>query len=420
MPPVRRFRSCAALLLASCAKGALIASANQMRYGLRTPTPCMCSTSRAAASIDLQILQCQLKAVLSLPRIATNAKGPRDGRVRTRENTDVIVDEITKVPSYRRLFTHETWKRYTCQAPLKRWWRIMTDLRFSQVSAAIMPEVLLSFAYAFTLSSLLHKLLPTIVALNTDMWVPLSLQGTAIGLMLVFRTNSAYVRLDEAREQWGKLLMLMREIAIKASISLPISVACKVCRYLCAFSWSLRDKLRDGDNRDDVLALLLSKKEAAWVKTQRSRPLAIQNLLRRLFFAEYDAGQLDANVHNSLDRNLEHIDGVVESCERLFGSPIPPNMARHGLRSLTIWIMAMPFVMLKSMSPLVSALWTAATAYIFFGVEELGCQVEQPFQIMPLWQLCHVAQLNVEEALSTPDSPLVLADSCPATLTPAH
>lgn len=345
----------------------------------------------------------------NLPRIAANTQGPLDGKIRTRENPSVIVDDKSKVPSYRRLFTHETWERYTCQAPLKRWWRTMADWRFSKVSTSIMPEVLLSFVWALFVSKLLRMLVATkLLALTSEMWVPLSLQGTAIGLMLVFRTNSAYVRLDEAREKWGKLLMLLREIAIKASVSLPIDVVCNVCRYLCAFSWSLRDKLRDGDTRDDILCLLLSDKEAAWVRTQRSRPLAIENLLRRLFSKEYQTGRLDANVHNSLDSDLEQIDGIVESCERLFSSPIPPNMARHGLRSLTIWIMALPVVLAHSMNPLINGLWTAATAYIYLGVEELGCQVEQPFQIMPLWQLCHIAQLNVEEALSTPDHPLVI------------
>ena len=51
-------------------------------------------------------------------------------------------------------------------------------------------------------------------------------------------------------------------------------------------------------------------------------------------------------------------------------------------------------------------------------VDELGCQVEQPFQIMPLWQLCHLAQLNVEEALSTPDLPLRLNRKSEATPNP--
>ena len=403
----------AGLLAVAYTSGAFVSHAGnshaEIQLARRLLMHCVCTTPQPLESIDLQILQRQLAAVRNLPRIAANTQGPLDGKIRTRENPSVIVDDKSKVPSYRRLFTHETWERYTCQAPLKRWWRTMADWRFSKVSTSIMPEVLFSFVWALFVSKLLRMLVATkLLALTSEMWVPLSLQGTAIGLMLVFRTNSAYVRLDEAREKWGKLLMLLREIAIKASVSLPIDVVCNVCRYLCAFSWSLRDKLRDGDTRDDILCLLLSDKEAAWVRTQRSRPLAIENLLRRLFSKEYQTGRLDANVHNSLDSDLEQIDGIVESCERLFSSPIPPNMARHGLRSLTIWIMALPVVLAHSMNPLINGLWTAATAYIYLGVEELGCQVEQPFQIMPLWQLCHIAQLNVEEALSTPDHPLVI------------
>ena len=83
-------------------------------------------------------------------------------------------------------------------------------------------------------------------------------------------------------------------------------------------------------------------------------------------------------------------------------------MARHGMRSVTLWIAALPIVLAPSMPPLLVALWTASTAYIYLGVDELGAQVEQPFKIMPLWQLCHLAQLNVEEALSSPNFKLRL------------
>ena len=38
-------------------------------------------------------------------------------------------------------------------------------------------------------------------------------------------------------------------------------------------------------------------------------------------------------MHYFLETDLKEIDAVVESCERLFSSPIPPNMARHGVRA---------------------------------------------------------------------------------------
>jgi len=352
--------------------------------------------------IDIQILQQQLQAVRNLPRVTDDvliSGQPRD---------DYLDDDINREPSFRRLFTHETWSRYTGVPPLKRWARALKLWRFSDVSRAVLPLVGLVFLWSLSVATFLPMLAPGLAARVSQLWIPLSLQGTAIGLLMVFRTNNAYLRLAEAREQWGKLLMLLREVSTKASVSLPYGASCNTCRYLCAFTWSLRDKLRDGDMRDDILSLLLDPAEVEWVSTQRSRPLAILSRLRRLLYAELEAGTLTTHMHYFLEVDLKEIDAVVESCERLFSSPIPPNMARHGMRSLALWIFALPIVICSCMSPLVVALWTASTSYIYCGIDELGAQVEQPFAIMPLWQLCHLGSSMVEEALSTPSLPLRL------------
>lgn len=352
--------------------------------------------------IDIQILQQQLQAVRNLPRIVDDVV--LDGRPRE----DPLLDDENREPSFKRLFTHETWGRYTGKRAWVRWLRVLTQWRFSFISKEIFPIVCSVALWAFSVASLLPRAAPAIAARASQMWIPLSLQGTAIGLLLVFRTNNAYLRLAEAREQWGKLLMLVREVSTKVSVSLPYDVVAEVCRYLCAFTWSLRDKLRDGEVRDDILNTLLGPEEARWVTSQRSRPLAILSRLRRLVYAEYSSGALDAQLFYFLEVDIKEMDTVVESCERLFSSPIPPNMARHGMRSLTLWLCALPVVLTSSMPPVLVGLWTAITSYIYLGVDELGAQVEQPFAIMPLWQLCHLAQLNVEESLSTPDLPLRL------------
>ena len=193
------------------------------------------------------------------------------------------------------------------------------------------------------------------------------------------------------------------------------------------------------------MQVLLPKEEASWLAAQRSRPLALLARIRSTLYTEFLEGRasrvtptrrtpgyfeyahrtnlhfrhlqsmrggspalhacagLPSHVHYLLEMDLQKLDNSVSSCERLFSSPIPPNMARHGMRSLILWLVALPVVLAGSLHPLVIALWAAATSYIYVGIDELGAQVEQPFQIMPLWQLCHLAQLNLEEALSSPD-----------------
>ena len=51
---------------------------------------------------------------------------------------------------------------------------------------------------------------------------------------------------------------------------------------LCAFSWTLRDKLRTSKRRDDILELLLEESECGWVSVQRSRPIALLNRVRQV------------------------------------------------------------------------------------------------------------------------------------------
>lgn len=244
--------------------------------------------------IDIQILQGQLEAVRNLPRITDDVIQP-GGYLRD----DVMFDDLNKEPSFRRLFTHDTWNRYNGVNAIDRWKRTLSNWRFSSVSKAVAPCLAFVFCWAIGVSMLLPLLSPRIAARAAQMWIPLSLQGTAIGLLLVFRTNNAYLRLAEAREQWGRLLMLLREVTTKVSVALPYDVACETCRYCCAFTWSLRDKLRDAEVRDDILSILLTEDEAAWVFTQRSRPLAVLSRLRRLLYAEYKAGTLDSHVRSA-------------------------------------------------------------------------------------------------------------------------
>ena len=270
----------AAVLALSAGRGVVVPS---QRHAVRLTS---------VEPIDIQILQANLQAVRNLPRI--NDEAPFDD--------DALYESACREPSYRRLFTHSTWARYTGRPTHRRWSSTIRSWPFSTITHAILPCVAACFVWALAVAAALPSFLPRVAQASAQMWIPLSLQGTAIGLLLVFRTNNAYLRLAEAREQWGRLLMLVREVTTKVSAVLPYDVTCEVCRYLCAFTWSLRDKLRDGDQRDDILSLLLGSEVSTWVAAQRSRPLAILSRLRRLITAEYTAGALDAQVTGSAAR----------------------------------------------------------------------------------------------------------------------
>ena len=180
--------------------------------------------------IDVQVLQNQLDAVRQLPRL-------RDQLEQAREelDADISLPENRKEPTFRRLFTHGTWDRYTGGAAWKRWLLCLTGWRRSSVLRAIWPSVASLSAWALMVALLcprgvaqaLGMRFPSAL-LTPAMGLMLTLQGAAIGLILVFRTNNAYARLDEARMMWGNLIYLSREVVAKAVVALDYPVVCEV------------------------------------------------------------------------------------------------------------------------------------------------------------------------------------------------
>ena len=143
--------------------------------------------------------------------------------------------------------------------------------------------------------------------------------GSAIGLLLVFRSNNTYQRLAEARLLWGRAIYLCREIAQSTATALFFDediprkadarkAATDVCRYLAAWCWELNAKLTGPPTirgsalySDDIIRVLLNEEEADWLSQQRSRPLQILGSLRRVLHRQFRAGNTETThaVHRS-------------------------------------------------------------------------------------------------------------------------
>ena len=124
--------------------------------------------------------------------------------------------------------------------------------------------------------------------------------------------------------------------------------------------------------------------------------------IRRTLQGEFRKGRLPWHVHQKLEHDVGELGLVVGGCERLFSSPVPPTMSRHTLRSLALWLLALPFALKGTMAPGTVAMSAFATAYVYVGIEELGVQVEQPFELIPMTRICAIVTANVEEAFSAP------------------
>ena len=89
---------------------------------------------------------------------------------------------------------------------------------------------------------------------------PIALSASILPLLLVFRTNSAYGRFDEARKMWGLLLNRTRDLVRMAIAFLPVEDQHRkatFARWTIALSIALKSHLRPYDNlKEDMRGLL--------------------------------------------------------------------------------------------------------------------------------------------------------------------
>ena len=132
--------------------------------------------------------------------------------------------------------------------------------------------------------------------------VPLSLLGSAIGVILAFRNSSSYSRWWEARTLWGSIVNNSRSWARLVTVTMrgqredeaALALAIKKMVYLqIAWCHALRQHLR----RLDVIPAIsniLSPEEIDQLKVTSNLPVAIQQIQTKMLRDALDNGWIDA------------------------------------------------------------------------------------------------------------------------------
>jgi Bestrophin, RFP-TM, chloride channel len=77
--------------------------------------------------------------------------------------------------------------------------------------------------------------------------------------------------------------------------------------------------------------------------------------------------------------HVDKLSRLVGDCERIHQTCVPLNYARHSLRALTLWLLSLPFALVKDLQFLTGpALFLVS--WLLFGVYEIGYAIEDPFQ----------------------------------------
>ena len=219
-----------------------------------------------------------------------------------------------------------------------------------------------------------------------------SIIGVALGLLLVFRTNTSYDRFWEGRKLWGGIVNESRNLARAASVHLASEPALVRSCILWTAAWahSARSSLRSEVSLGPIAARLPAA-EVSEVLGSGNLPLAIARRISRTLVEGRDAGLVTDVVLVSLDRNVHDLVDYLGGCERIKKTPLPFAYMVHLRRALILYCFTLPFALVADFGWGAMA-GTLLVSYIFFGIEEIGVEIENPFDgddnDLPLDRIC--------------------------------
>ena len=230
---------------------------------------------------------------------------------------------------------------------------------------------------------------------------PFSLAMPSLGLLLVFRTNTAYARWDEARKNWGLNINHTRDLtrmatafydsAVKNEAASPSpttqrqvhlkSVALGAWAYARAMKRHLSpDHADEVKFRSEVQQRLPAAQAAALIAAQHRPNRALQDLS-----AVIESLPLHFMRKDKLHASLTKFEDNLGSSERLLSSPVPLFYTRHTARFLAVWVLLLPFALYQAFGGHLATIpATAIISTCLFGIDELSTQLEEPFTILPM------------------------------------
>jgi putative membrane protein len=272
----------------------------------------------------------------------------------------------------------------------------------------ILPRVLFLAGFGVIITLIHFYLLPIKQSGLADI-VP----SVVLGLLLVFRTNTAYERFWEGRKLWGSIVNTSRNLARKIWIFVEESTPndrhqkTAILRLLVAFAITTKLHLRQEQTREEIKNLL---PEHQYLKLQSVNHIPLEIIF---WVNDYLNAQLQENKINSHQMSLmvQLLNTLVDSlgaCERILKTPMPLAYSIHLKQLLLLYCLIIPFEVVNTMG-WVTPMITALTSFTLLGIEEIGLEIENPFgrdpNDLPLDTLCQGLQNYIEDLIhSSPSS----------------
>lgn len=241
--------------------------------------------------------------------------------------------------------------------------------------------------------------------------IPLTLFGSAVGIIVAFRNQSAYGRWWEARTLVGALVSNSRTWARQVTtIMLPLNEAeagelkafqKSLVYHEIAYVIALRQHLRGLEPWGEI-SPLLSEQELNALRGQINVPVAIQHQMSSLLRYCQTRGWIDIAHWKAMDNNLDDLLTAQGGAERIKNTPMPKQYDYFPQLFVQIYCLVLPLALVMNMgwfTPLGSTL----VGFIFIALDRIGRDLEDPFENrifdVPLTAITRAIEVNLRQML---------------------
>jgi putative membrane protein len=255
--------------------------------------------------------------------------------------------------------------------------------------------------------------------------VPLALYGSAIGVILGFRNNSAYGRWWEARTLWGAIVNNSRSLARQVMTGTRAKqgdeadaedlrrMRVRIVHHQIAYVHALRQHLRGLDVLAEV-APMLDPGELESLRGEKNVPMTLQTRIGDLLQQCEARGWINPLQWQAMDHSLNDLADAQGGAERIKNTPMPKQYDYFPQLFVQIYCALLPLAMVANLgwfTPLGSSL----VAFIFLALDKIGRDLEDPFDNtefdVPITAISTTIETNLrqmlgEVALPEPQKPI--------------
>lgn len=282
------------------------------------------------------------------------------------------------------------------------WFQLALRVKGS-VLPAILNRVILCGVFGLFISLLYHFKLPVSQPVFGSI-----IPSIVLGLLLVFRTNTAYDRFWEGRKCWGSLVNDVRNLARQiwvavAEVELEDQAnKISALRLLVAFAVATKLHLR-AEPVNSELKELLPPARYFKLKTMNNPPLEIAFWIGDYLQQQYNRHCLNTHQLTAMQDLLNGMVDDLGGCERILKTPMPLAYAIHLKQLVLLYCLLLPFQLVNNLGWWTGAI-VALVSFTLFGIEEIGIEIENPFGYdandLPLDAICSTMKRNIEDLIS--------------------